>query len=82
MDEVVYGSLSELVTTVAAAVGSAVLTVAGLFVEWAGVQNLVTGHAGAGLWEAWIGLLVLYAGLYLLGYRTVWRRVRGRRRAA
>jgi hypothetical protein len=49
MGELVYGSLVELVTTVVAAVGSALFTVGGLFAEQVGIQNIVAGQAAVGL---------------------------------
>lgn len=64
-------SLGELLALALTAVGSGILAIGGLAIELAAVGNLATGHATIGLWELCVGAIVLYAGVYLLGYRRV-----------
>jgi hypothetical protein len=49
-------------------------TLLGTLAEQAGIQNVLAGHAAIGLWEVWMGAVALFAGLYLFGYRRVYRR--------
>lgn len=79
MEEVVYDSLGELLGLVGTAVVSGVVTVAGVLIERAGLAELAAGHSTIGLWEVLVGGLVLYVGLYLLGYQKVWRPLRDAR---
>lgn len=51
-----------------------VFTTVGTLTEHAGLQNVLAGHAAIGVWEVWMGAVALFAGLYLLGYRRVYRR--------
>ena len=64
-------SLVELGSLVATIVLATVLTVVGLVVEAIGVLTVLTGEAALGAWELALGLLLCYAGMYLLGYRRV-----------
>lgn len=64
-------SLVELFAVALSALGSAALALVGVTVEFAAVVDLTTGHAGIGIWELALGVLLLYAGCYLLGYRRV-----------
>lgn len=64
-------SMGELLALALTALGSGILAVAGLAIELAAVGNLATGHATVGLWELCVGGMLLYAGVYLLGYRRV-----------
>ena len=81
MDELLYDSAGELVALVGTALLSTGLTVVGLLTERAAFQNVTTGQTTLGVWELAVGALVLYVGLYLLGYRKVWRPIRDRRGA-
>lgn len=72
MDELLYGSFAELLAMVGAVIGSILFTGIGLLTQRAGIHNLLTGHSAIGLWEAYMGGLALFVGLYLLGYRTLW----------
>jgi len=66
-------SLLELLASLFAA---AVLTLVGLLTENAAVADLLAGPSVFGLWELGMGLLLLYAGIYMLGYRRVWLGIR------
>ncbi|WP_276270752.1 hypothetical protein [Haloarcula litorea] len=64
-------SLLELLGLVGSALLSGLLTVVGVLTENAGVADLLAGQSVVGLWELWMGTLLLYAGVYLLGYKRV-----------
>lgn len=51
--------------------GAVVFSVLGLFAELQGVESLLSGELVLGLWLSAFGLLLLYAGVYLLGYERV-----------
>lgn len=81
-----YATLLELLAGLLPYVGyglaSLGLTVLGLLVEYSALQTLTTGgDMVLGLWLEGIGLLLLYAGLYLVGYGKLVSRVRERRAA-
>ncbi|MFA9416107.1 hypothetical protein [Natrinema sp. HArc-T2] len=65
--ELLTESLSLLVYTVVAGV----LTVGGALVEQASLQHLGAGEAMIALWLAALGGVMLYAGVYGLGYQKV-----------
>ncbi|SDD07999.1 hypothetical protein [Natrinema hispanicum] len=65
--ELLTESLSLLVYTVIAGV----LTVGGALVEQASLQHLGAGEAMIALWLAALGGVMLYAGVYGLGYQKV-----------
>ncbi|ELZ19103.1 MULTISPECIES: hypothetical protein [Natrinema] len=65
--ELLTESLSLLVYTVVAGV----LTVGGALVEQASLQHLGAGEAMIALWLAALGGVMLYAGVYGLGYKKV-----------
>ncbi|WP_255193729.1 hypothetical protein [Natronobeatus ordinarius] len=50
---------------------AAVLTVGGLAAEYASLQYFGAGDSMAALWLAGAGLVMLYAGLYGVGYGKV-----------
>ncbi|MBX0295274.1 hypothetical protein [Haloarcula nitratireducens] len=64
-------SLVELLGLVASALVAGLLTVVGALTESAGLTDLLAGHPTMGLWEIWMGAILLYAGIYMLGYRRV-----------
>lgn len=74
MEDSVVDTMVELVVIVAAGIGSVGITVAGWLTEQAGLHNVLSGDLTLGLWELWMGTIALFVGVYLLGYRTVWRR--------
>ncbi|ADD05320.1 uncharacterized protein Nmag_1746 [Natrialba magadii ATCC 43099] len=71
--ELLAESLSMLFYTVAAGA----LTVAGVTAEYASLQHFGSGETMVALWLAAIGGIMLYAGVYGLGYQKVLRGVRG-----
>ena len=72
-----FGSLVELLSLLLAAVAAGLLTVVGALTENAGIASLLAGPSVFGLWEVGMGALLLYVGIYMLGYRTVWLGLRG-----
>ena len=63
--------LAEAVSIVLYTVVAVVLTAGGIFAEYASLQQFGAGEATAALWLAAIGAIMLYAGVYALGYRKV-----------
>ncbi|MBX0322251.1 hypothetical protein EGH21_04295 [Halomicroarcula sp. F13] len=72
MNGLVSESLAELLGLLVSALLAGVLTVVGVLTESAGLSNLLAGQSVFGLWELWMGAVLLYAGLYMLGYKRVW----------
>jgi len=66
-------SLPELLDLLGSTVLAAVLTAVGTVAERAAVADLVAGQSTFGAWELFMGAILLYAGVYMLGYRRVWR---------
>lgn len=64
-------TVAELVELAVVVVATGVLTVGGAIAEYAAVGNIATGHVGVGAWEVVVGALMLYAGVYLLGYERL-----------
>ncbi|WP_121820869.1 hypothetical protein [Halostella salina] len=56
------------------ALGAGALTLLGLATEYSGLQQLTGGDPVLGLWFTGFGVVLLYAGVYLLGYEQVVRR--------
>lgn len=75
MSELSVDALLELLTTLLAGLGALALTALGMLAEQAGLQNLALGHIPLGIWEAGMGAVLLFIGVYLLGYNQFWRRV-------
>lgn len=75
MTEFSIDAVLELLTTVAAGLGALGLTALGMLAEQAGLQNLALGHLPLGIWETGMGAVLLFVGVYLLGYNQFWRRV-------
>jgi len=63
--------LAEAVAILLYTVVAVVLTAGGIFAEYTSLQQLGAGEATAALWLAAIGAVMLYAGVYALGYRKV-----------
>ena len=55
---------------------SPVLTIAGALIEQAALADLSAGVSTFALWELGMGLLLLYIGIYMLGYRKLLPAVR------
>lgn len=53
-----------------------VLTIAGALTEQAALADLSAGVSAFALWEVGMGLLLLYIGAYMLGYRKLLPAVR------
>jgi hypothetical protein len=70
--ELLVESFALLLYTVAAAV----LTAGGLAAEYASVQHFGSGEAVVALWLAALGAVMLYAGVYGIGYQKVLASVR------
>ncbi|WP_135306251.1 hypothetical protein [Haloarcula amylovorans] len=64
-------SLAELLGMVASVLVAGLLTVVGALTESAGLTDLLAGQSTMGLWELWMGTILLYAGVYMLGYQRV-----------
>ena len=54
----------------------AVLTAGGLAAEYASLQHFGSGEAVVALWLAGLGAIMLYAGIYGIGYQKVLASVR------
>jgi len=67
-----FASLGELLGRLLAALAAGLLTVVGVLTENAAVADLLAGQSVFGLWELGMGALLLYVGVYMLGYRQVW----------
>ena len=67
-----FGSLTELLSLLLTAVAAGVLTVVGALTENAGIADLLAEPSVFALWEVGMGALLLYVGIYMLGYRQVW----------
>ncbi len=65
--ELLVESLSLLVYAVIAAV----LTAGGIAAEYASLQHFGSGEAMVAVWLAALGFVMLYAGVYGLGYKKV-----------
>jgi hypothetical protein len=64
-----FGSLEELLGVLLTA---DLLTVVGVLTENAALADLAAGPSLFGLWELGMGLLLLYTGIYMLGYKRAW----------
>lgn len=64
------------VDLLASVLGAVVFSGLGLFTEFQSVQSLSSGEIILGVWLAGIGLVLLYAGVYLLGYERVLKQYR------
>ena len=80
MGEALVDTVVEVAVIVVAGFGSIGVTAAGWLAERAGLSNVLAGDLTLGLWELWMGTIALFIGVYLLGYRNVWRRLLAVRR--
>jgi hypothetical protein len=76
MNGLLTETVVELVSIIGSALAAALLTLGGVITEQAGARELLAGHSALGAWEVGMGALLLYAGVYLLGYRQAWSRFR------
>lgn len=63
--------LVESLSLVAYTVIAAVLTALGLITEYASIQHFGAGDADVAIWLGVLGLVMLYAGVYGIGYKKV-----------
>lgn len=68
------GAVVELLSFVVYTVAAGALTVGGVFAEYTSVQYLGTGEQVVAFWLAAIGAVLLYAGLYGIGYQKLLER--------
>lgn len=61
-------SIVELAVSLA---GALLLTLFGLFVELQSMLSFAGGEPSTGVWFGLLGMLFLYAGIYLLGYERI-----------
>ncbi|MFB6142742.1 MAG: hypothetical protein ABEJ30_05305 [Halorientalis sp.] len=71
MYDLLAEAAGELVATAVYAVGALALTALGLVAEVNGLRTLGDGDLLMAVWFAALGLLAIYVGAYLVGYRTV-----------
>ncbi|NUB90205.1 hypothetical protein HTZ84_16975 [Haloterrigena sp. SYSU A558-1] len=69
--------LAELLPMVAYTIAAGVLTVIGFAAEYASMQHIGAGETTVAFWLAAIGCVMLYAGVYGLGYQKVLARAFG-----
>ena len=60
-----------IIELLAYVLGAGALTVLGLLAEYSGLRHLASGEPVLGLWFAGFGVILLYAGAYLIGYEKV-----------
>lgn len=77
MQELIADLLTDGVSFLVMAIGSAVFTGLGFLGEQAGLANVLSGDPALGTWEMFIGAWALFVGVYLLGYKQVLPRMRG-----
>ncbi|QLG49845.1 hypothetical protein [Natrinema halophilum] len=63
--------LADSLLQVVYAIVAGVLTVGGVLVEQASLQHLGAGEAMIAVWLGALGVVMLYAGAYSLGYQKV-----------
>ncbi|MXV61488.1 hypothetical protein GS429_05300 [Natronorubrum sp. JWXQ-INN-674] len=63
--------LAELLPMLAYTIIAGVLTAGGIAAEYASLQHFGSGEAMVGVWLAAIGCIMLYAGVYGIGYKKV-----------
>ena len=76
MDSAPPELLAELLPLAVYTILGGVLTAGGLAAEYASLQHFGSGEAMVGIWLAAIGMVMLYAGLYGIGYQKVFASVR------
>lgn len=69
----------ELGAELLAGLGTLLFTVMGIVIDRAAVENILRGQAMLGSWELLMGSLLIFVGVYLLGYREFWTRLQNRR---
>ena len=69
--------LSELLPLALYTIAAGVLTIGGFAAEYASMQHIDAGETTVALWLAAIGCVMLYAGVYGIGYQKVLARLFG-----
>lgn len=77
MPEISLESLAELFGVAVELVAMVVLSGLGLLAEQAGIAALAGGFEPVSVWLVGVGAVALYAGLYMIGYRRLLRRLTG-----
>ncbi|WP_338730110.1 hypothetical protein [Haladaptatus sp. DJG-WS-42] len=67
MRELIVDMAAELFAVLIYAVSAGAITTLSLAAEFTGIENLTTGHLTMGLWFAYMGLVLGYLGIALLG---------------
>ncbi len=67
--------LVELLPLVLYAIAATIFTVGGLAAEYASLQHFETGAVPVGLWLGALGAIMLYTGVYAIGYQKVLRQL-------
>ena len=69
--------LAELLPMAAYTIAAGLLTIGGFAAEYASMQHVGAGETTVALWLAAIGCVMLYAGVYGIGYQKVLARAFG-----
>lgn len=69
------GALVEVISFVVYTIAAGALTLGGVFAEYTSMQYFGTGEQAVAFWLAAIGAVLLYAGLYGVGYQKLLARV-------
>lgn len=80
MLDAVGESAIELAVLLLLSAASLLLIGAGLLIEVTAIDHVLTGDTLLGVWEGAFGLILLYAGVYAVGYNEVLTRLRNRLR--
>lgn len=75
MHEFSVESAVELLGVAVELVAMVVLSVVGVLAERAGLTSLASGPEPVAVWLLLIGTVALYAGVYMLGYQRLFRRL-------
>ena len=67
--------LVELIPLLGYAIIATLLTAGGLAAEYASLQHFGSGGLMVGLWLAALGAIMLYTGVYAIGYQKLLRRL-------
>ncbi|MFA9516535.1 hypothetical protein ACERIT_04855 [Halopenitus sp. H-Gu1] len=78
MSKIPFGEIIEIIEVLALTLGTGLLSSVGVYLENLGVTAISGGNVKIGAWFLGMGLIALYAGIYLLGYETLVLRVFGR----
>lgn len=77
MRAIAFETVADALVVLLEVVAMVALSVVGLLAERAGFTHLATGVDPLALWFLLIGTTALYAGVYMLGYRTLLPKLRG-----